>query len=327
MNAYFGAFGVVFLGIILGVIYYPNPPLTPNLKKWMKKGKFLTYKDFDIFYIDEKGNNPDGGVVLCIHGFPTSSYDYSKILDGLKAKFDRVILYDMLGFGFTDKPSDHTYSIMEQADIAEVILQEVGVKQVHVLSHDYGDTVALELLARYNSHGGKDPKQIQMKSLCLTNGGVFPETNFPRPSQKLLAIPYLGALMSRLFFYRAFRRGFGEVFGPNTQPTEEDFKDFFAAICHKGSVTSRLIRYIEERSVYKERWVGALQKTKIPVHMIYGPNDPVNPVVFVEHYKKTVPNPSITVLQSDIGHYPQWEVPDEVIKYYTQFIRKIKAQN
>lgn len=326
MNTYIGGFAVIFLGIILGVIYYPNPPLTANLKKWMKKGKYLTYKNFDIFYIDEKGNNPEGGAVICIHGFPTSSYDFSKILDGLKTKFDRIILFDMLGFGFTDKPSDHTYSIMEQADIAEVILEEVGVKQVHVLSHDYGDTVALELLARYNSHG-KDPEKIKMRSLCLTNGGVFPETNFPRPSQKLLAIPYLGSLISKLFFYRAFRRGFGEVFGPNTQPTEEDFKDFFAAICNKGSAMSRVIRFIEERSIYKARWVGALQQSKVPVHMIYGPSDPVNPVAFVEHYKKVVPNPSITVLRSDIGHYPQWEVPDDVLKSYNQFISKIKSEN
>lgn len=46
---------------------------------------------------------------------------------------------------------DHEYSIMEQADIAEELLKKLKIIQVHLLSHDYGDTVALELLARFDS--------------------------------------------------------------------------------------------------------------------------------------------------------------------------------
>lgn len=46
---------------------------------------------------------------------------------------------------------DHEYSIMEQADIAEELLKKLKITQVHLLSHDYGDTVALELLARFDS--------------------------------------------------------------------------------------------------------------------------------------------------------------------------------
>lgn len=40
------------------------------------------------------------------------------------------------------------YTVMEQATIHELLLQHLGITKVHILAHDLGDTVALELLAR-----------------------------------------------------------------------------------------------------------------------------------------------------------------------------------
>ena len=57
-------------------------------------------------------------------------------------------MLDFLGFGFSDKPENHTYTISEQAIVVEALLLNLGVKSCHILSHDYGDTVALEILAR-----------------------------------------------------------------------------------------------------------------------------------------------------------------------------------
>nr|AEF33392.1 mesoderm-specific transcript protein [Crassostrea ariakensis] len=200
------------------------------MKAWKNGGAYFKFKTHNIFYRVEKGSNSAGGPVLTIHGFPTSSHDWSKVLGGLEKQHSEVVLFDMIGFGLSDKPVDHEYSIMEQADIAEELLKKLKITQVHLLSHDYGDTVALELLARFNQKA----TNLKILSLCLSNGGIFPETNFPRPSQRLLTIPYLGALLCRLSFYRAFKRGVGEVFGVNTQPTESEFRDFYSAILHNS---------------------------------------------------------------------------------------------
>ncbi|XP_078310046.1 mesoderm-specific transcript homolog protein-like [Crassostrea virginica] len=316
------AVGVGILAIVF--VNYPSPPLTPVIKAWRSGGKYFKFRSHNIFYRVEKGDNPAGGVLLTVHGFPTSSHDWSKVLPGLQAQHSEVILFDMIGFGLSDKPPDHDYSIMEQADIAEELLKKLEITQVHLLSHDYGDTVALELLARFNQ------KQTSLKilSLCLSNGGIFPETNFPRPIQKLLTIPYVGAILSRLSFYGVFKRGFGDVFGVNTQPTESEFRDFYSAVVHNNGyqINYKLLGYIAERSQHKDRWVGSLQKSSIPVHMIYGPSDPVNPSVFINHYKKTVPRPSITVLDPEISHYPQWEAPEDFVQTYSTFQKSLSAQ-
>ncbi|CAM1328065.1 MEST (predicted), partial [Pycnogonum litorale] len=99
----------------------------------------------------------------------------------LKDKFKSVVLLDFIGFGFSDKPRDFEYSIKAQADIVQSLLSRLNCRSVHVISHDYGDTVAQELLARQIEDKSSQPK---IKSLCLLNGGIFPETNKPFLFQK-----------------------------------------------------------------------------------------------------------------------------------------------
>ena len=67
--------------------------------------------------------------------------------------FDRIILFDMAGYGLSDKPVEgFTYSLMEQADLALQVWQHLGVKGGHLLAHDMGDSVATELVARHVSN-------------------------------------------------------------------------------------------------------------------------------------------------------------------------------
>lgn len=302
---------------------YPPPDLSYRLKDWYKKGSFYKYGDFSVFFVVEDGVQTDDSTLVCIHGFPTSSYDWIKVLEGLKEQYSKIILLDMLGYGFSDKPRPHDYLITEQADIITSLLKSLDITEAHLLSHDYGDTVALELLHRHNNN---EERSIQLKSLCMLNGGVFPETNHPRPIQKLMLTPYLGEFFGYISSYFVFKIGFGQIFGPNTQPSKEDLLDFYASVRHKDGnlVLSRLLDYIPQRSLHKERWVGALQKSTVPVHMIQGPADVVNPSpAFEEHFRKMVPKASIHVIQHPIGHYPQWEDPSEVTRSYANFLETI----
>ena len=44
--------------------------------------------------------------------------------------------------------TSYNYSIFDQADIMEALLKKFSIGSVHILAHDYGDTVAQELIAR-----------------------------------------------------------------------------------------------------------------------------------------------------------------------------------
>jgi pimeloyl-ACP methyl ester carboxylesterase len=125
----------------------------------------------------------------------------------------------MIGFGFSAKPPTYPYSIRDQATIYETLLRELGVDFIHVLAHDYGDSVAQELLARYEERRQASAAGIKIESVCFLNGGLFPEAHRARLIQKLLLSP-VGSLLSRLSSERRFRRSFAAVFGPNNRAAD-----------------------------------------------------------------------------------------------------------
>lgn len=318
---------LIALVIALAIyINYPAPPLSDRLVKWKKEGKFFQYKDHNIFYKDSKGTGREDDVLVVFHGFPTQSYDFNKIWDGLNSMYGRVIVMDFLGFGFSDKPDDHAYSIFEEANYTEDLLKKLGVKRIHVLAHDMGDTVAQELIHRQNklTEAGQQGN-LEILSVCLMNGGILPETIDMRLIQKLLLRPWLAAIGMRLSNRYVLRKSLGEVFGDKTQPTIEEFDDYYAAIRNNDGhlVSAAVMQYLPQRFANRDRWVGALQDTKIPLHLIFGPSDPVNPMAFLKAYKKLVPNSGVTELPTHIGHYPQLEDPEGVMKAYKRFFESL----
>ncbi|MGL1585796.1 hypothetical protein ACSTHB_23480, partial [Vibrio parahaemolyticus] len=90
----------------------------------------------------------------------------------------------------------------------------------HLLAHDYGDTVAQELIARHEERAARGDDSLQLVSVVLLNGGLFPETHRATRVQKLLQTP-LGPLISRLMGERSFGERFAAVFGPDTQPSAD----------------------------------------------------------------------------------------------------------
>ena len=286
-----------------------------TLHEWRAAGLTFTYRGHEIFYRDEGA----GDALLCVHGFPTASWDWHALWPALTARF-RVIAPDMLGFGFSAKPRDYAYSIHDQATLHEELLAALGIGRVHVLAHDYGDTVAQELLARHDERRATGEPAPAIRSLCFLNGGLFPETHRPRLVQRLLIGP-LGPLVARLVNERGFARSFRAIFGPETQPSAADLEDFWILVATGGGarIAHKLIRYMEERRRFRGRWVGALQRTTVPLRVIDGAADPVSGRHMTERYRELVPHPDVVVLEG-IGHYPQVEAPDAVLRHYLAFV-------
>tara|TARA_B110000211_G_scaffold39246_1_gene40175 strand:+ start:289 stop:1185 length:897 start_codon:yes stop_codon:yes gene_type:complete len=283
-------------------------------KQWQSRGKLEAVLGHSIFVVDE-GDSSLPTIVL-LHGFPTSSWDWQPIWSEL-AKNYRLIALDMLGFGFSDKPNSRTYTIHGQADIVEALVKTKGLTNFHVLAHDYGDTVAQELLARQLEGAGSGT----WLSCCLLNGGLFPETHRALLTQKLLLSP-LGKFLNRLTGYSKFSKNFSSVFGPQSKPSEQDLENFWWLInVNNGKhIFHNLITYMRDRIEHRERWVSALQKSTIPLAVINGSVDPVSGAHMVARYKELHCRLDYLAQLSVIGHYPQVEAPKEVYSHYQHFI-------
>ncbi len=288
-----------------------------SIDAWLDGGAYLSIQGHNIFYRDSGAD--DKPTVLLLHGYPTSGWDWHKVWPLLEKHY-RLIAPDLLGFGFSDKPRAHSYSIHEQADIIEALVTELKLERFHVLAHDYGDTVAQELLYRQNVGKGKG----HWLSACLLNGGLFPETHRARLIQKLLEGP-LGPYISRLFGKSQFERAFCAVFGSASRPSQAELDGFWQLICrqHGNQIMHKLIHYMADRRRHRERWLLALRDSCVPVLLINGSADPVSGAHMVARYRELVrPNDPLVELP-DIGHYPQVEAPTTVANAYHKFVQSL----
>ena len=287
-----------------------------SIEEWRGRGRFAELRGRRIFSLDT--GELDKPTVVLIHGFPTSSWDWAPIWPIL-AEHYRLVALDMLGFGFSAKPDPHRYSIHEQADLCEELIRDRKLGVMHVLAHDYGDTVAQELLARQNEGRGVG----RWQSVCFLNGGLFPETHKARLIQKLLLSP-VGPLINRLSTKRTFDRSFSAVFGPETQPSSAELDSFWRLITHEDGkhVFHNLIRYMSDRKTHRERWVGALKHSIVPIGLINGSVDPVSGAHMVARYRDVVSPDHFIVELPSVGHYPQVEAPEATAQAYLRFLRQ-----
>ena len=251
--------------------------------------------------------------LLLIHGFPSASWDWHRLWAPLAERY-RLIACDMLGFGYSAKPRGHAYSLLEQADLQQALLAHLGERRpLHVLAHDYGDSVTQELIARHQEG------QLQLAGCVFLNGGLFPETHHPVRVQKLLLGP-LGPLLGRLFSRRKLAQSFARIFGPHTQASEAELDALWQLVAYNNgpAVMHRLIRYMPERRQQRQRWVAAMQATTLPMRVINGAFDPISGAHMVARYRELIADAD-TVLLDGIGHYPQLEAPAEVLEHYLQF--------
>ena len=316
------------LGAIL-VAYYinkPPPKFSPQVAEWFKTSQVFKYNNtVDIHFHDFqqpkiKGRMEERPVLMVIHGFPASSYIWKDLVPNLSLKFSRVILPDLLGLGFSDKPVGHSYSLIEHQEILEQLLIKLGVKNVHLVAHDYGVSIGQEFVHREN----KGLSRVAVKSVCFLNGGLVPSHHDLLFIQKLFSSPTFKKIMPYLLTYPVYKNRLSSVFGLHTRPNDTQLADIWSVMLHKNGLFAvpDIFTYIFERRANEKRWVSALQETSIPLHLIYGPEDPVNtPEGFLKSYKKLVPNSSVTVLEG-IGHYPQMENSDGFFRSYKEFLQK-----
>jgi pimeloyl-ACP methyl ester carboxylesterase len=287
-----------------------------RLRDWIDAGGTRRLAGHSIFV--RTSVTPGLPPLLLIHGYPTASYDWVRVWPRLAERYSLYAL-DLLGFGLSDKPRDSDYPIALQAELCMALLQDCGVTNAHVLAHDYGDTVAQELLAREREG------RLHLASMVFLNGGLFPETHRARPIQKLLANPLLGPLLARAMSYPKFEATMLSISG-RAPPTREELTDLWALVEREGGrqALARLINYMEQRRRNRARWVGALVNSTVPRRLICGAVDPVSGRHLAVRYRELVPDPDVVVLEG-VGHYPQLEVHDRVVDEYEAFRSRVDA--
>lgn len=160
--------------------------LTDNYANHRAQQSYFASSGGQIAYLDygpdKTRKKANAQVLVMIHGVPTSSWMYRKMIPELQMHY-RVIAIDLLGFGSSDKPDAEVdnYSAQKQAAYIDQLLQNLKIKNYNVLFHDMGGLVAWELLAKDINASGVDLQSID--NIILLNT-IVAKTGFEHPKMK-----------------------------------------------------------------------------------------------------------------------------------------------
>jgi pimeloyl-ACP methyl ester carboxylesterase len=282
---------------------------------WEAIGEHRQLRGERVFTVDVAAIGPERHPpLLVLHGFPTSSFDYAAVLDGLRAG-RRVLLFDMLGYGLSAKP-DRSYTMALQADLAAAYVSALGVDRVALLTHDMGDTVGGELLARRAE--GTWPVEVSRR--VLTNGSIYIEqAHLTNGQQLLLSLPDELLPDGVPIDVASITQSLRDTFSAKTPLVPEGWPEdpvpaAAAQVVHDDGhrLLPRLIRYIEERRAHERRFTGAIESDPAPLHVVWGLDDPVAVPSMVDTLVAARPDATLERLDG-VGHYPMVEAPQRFL--------------
>ena len=296
---------------------------------WEERGTRCRLAGHSVFTLDLPASGVEAAdPLLVLHGFPTSSFDFHLVIDTLR-RTRRVLMLDMLGFGLSDKP-DLRYSIELQADVVEAFVAEtlgsgaIGTSargseelsaaanaseppRIALLTHDMGDTVGGELLARQMEGRWK----VVVTRRVVSNGSIYiGMAHLTQGQQLLLALPdeRLDASVdpSGQTLVEALRA----TLGPDSVVADDELEAAWRMIARDGGdmLLPRTIRYIDDRWQREDRYTGAIESHPSPLAIVWGTEDPIAVPDMARRLHGVVEGSDLALLE-DIGHYPMIEAP------------------
>ena len=286
--------------------------LGERIETWRLSGRREQFRGHGIHTFSQDG---DGPLLILLHGFPTSSYDWRETVRLMPGR--RLLAFDFLGFGLSDKPRDHNYTLSWQADLTEELAGRYGHGgPVYVCAHDLGTSVATELLAR--DLAGE--LGFELCGMTIFNGSILVEKSNPTLAQKLLRGPF-GPLAARFANEAFFRRQFASIFSKSHPVSDEDVADNWALMCFNDGnrLGHKLVSYMDERAIYADRWHGAIQRWQGDLSLAWGAEDPVAVPEVLDGLLELRPDlPAVRF--DDLGHYPQVEDPAKFVAALERFM-------
>jgi pimeloyl-ACP methyl ester carboxylesterase len=282
--------------------------LTARVQAWEAKGERVDTNGGHRVHVFERPGDPTP--ILLLHGFPSSSYDWRAMLEEPILERRRLLAFDFLGFGLSDKPPGTHYSLLGQADLAEELAERrLGADQpVLLVAHDMGTSVATELFAREIEGRGRLP----IAGALLFNGSMLLHLAKPTIGQRVIR-GRAGPLFARLTSATVFKQQLGSVFSASHPMTGAEAEDQWSLVRHLDGNrrAHELIAYMDERVRYAERWHGALRDWQGELSLLWGMQDPVARPEVLRGIQQLRPRVPVTELE-DLGHYPQIEDPARV---------------
>ena len=280
---------------------------------WRGRGRDHQLLGHRVFVVEVPATGPvTAPPLLILHGFPTSSFDFHRVVDDL-AVDRRVVLFDMLGYGLSAKP-DRPYRLVDQADLAQALVADLGIDRLGLLTHDIGDTVGGELLARQLE--GAWP--VEVTDRVVTNGTLYMDLVQLSIGQQFLEALPDERLEAGVLTRDAVVGGLVATFSPSHRVADAELAAAWELISADGGerLMARHARYIDERRHHEARFTPPVVDHPSPLTVVWGADDPIAVAAMADRLAAARPDSRVARLDR-VGHYPMVEAPDRFVAAVT----------
>lgn len=234
-----------------------------------------------------------GETVLCIHGVPTSSFLYRKVLRSLEKKGYKGVSIDLPGLGLTDRPEDFDYSFSNLADFIYKAAKALKLKKFHLVVHDVGGPIGFALAARHAN---------RIMSLTILNTWIdvvnFQKPVFMKPFEKRV----LGEAELKMMTHLTWPVMFKSVGVVNASRISSSEINAYIDLLKKGDQGKaflKIMRNFDKSPEFRELCLKAVKNVNYPVQAVWGSKDPALTLeTYGEEIKKAAGLREIHVLRS-----------------------------
>lgn len=241
-----------------------NLAIEQIIEKHKASGKYVTVNGIKTFALDYGSGEP----VFCIHGVPTSSFLYRKVLKSLAEKGYRGICVDLPGLGLSDRPEDFEYSFLNFSRFLAEAAKELGLEKYHLVVHDIGGPIGFALAAQH-------PDKIL--SLTIFNTWID-VTQFEKP---LPMRPFEKPILSDAELAMVTRATWPLMFNTlgvdsNERITNEEIKAYVDLLKREddGKAFLKIMKNFDHSSQFRDLCYKAVQQVHYPVQAVWGAKDP-----------------------------------------------------
>jgi pimeloyl-ACP methyl ester carboxylesterase len=288
----------------------------------------VTHAHVDVDGIDvfvRQAGPPDAPVLLLLHGFPTASHQFRRLLDALGTRY-RVVAPDYPGFGHSATPlpaslgGPFAYTFDRLADVTERLLDRLGLDRVVLYAFDYGGPVGLRLATR---------RPTAIAGLVLQDANAYEEGLSPEAREYVALTPETpGATdtIRGLFALDGIRDQYlGGAGDPAAVPPDGWVLDhaLLATPERQQLQLDLAFDYHSNVALYPE-WQAWLRAWRPPTLVLWGRNDPFFLPAGAEAYRRDVPDAEVHVLES--GHFALEDRLPEVVPLVAAFVERAWAR-